>query len=204
MREQPEDIYHTIQSPAEGFYKEKGSKFIAHAYPVTEEAQIKAQLEALRKQYHDARHHCYAYILGYQQENYRANDDGEPNNSAGNPILGQIRSKNLTNVLVVVVRYFGGTKLGVSGLIQAYKTAAAEALEQAKILEEQIQDRLILRFTYPQMNDVMRLVKEMDLEITQQKMELDCEMQILVRQSLRPEVEARLELLREIKHEWVD
>jgi uncharacterized YigZ family protein len=170
-----------LTTPAEGLYKEKGSKFLAFAYPVQSEDEVKNCLEALRKEYFDARHHCYAYILGYQSENTRANDDGEPNNSAGVPILGQIRAKNLTNTLVVVVRYFGGTKLGVGGLIQAYKTATAEALNNAQIIEKQILTKLHIFFAYPQMNLVMRLVKDFSLDIISQTMLETCILEVAVR-----------------------
>lgn len=178
------DTYLTLQQASEGFYKEKGSKFIARAYPITQEEDVKNILQALRKEYYDARHHCYAYTLGFQQENYRANDDGEPNNSAGLPILRQIRSKDLTNTLIVVIRYFGGTKLGVSGLMQAYKIAAADALEQGEIVEKIIQNTLKIQFEYPQMNEVMKVVKEFDLEIASQEMYLKCEMSLWIRKNL--------------------
>jgi uncharacterized YigZ family protein len=130
--------YRTIQAPTEGIYKEKGSKFLAFAYPVETEADVKGHLERIKKEYFDARHHCFAYMLGADRKKFRAFDDGEPNHSAGDPILGQIRSKNITNVLVIVVRYFGGTKLGVGGLISAYKTAAEDALNRAAVIEKEV------------------------------------------------------------------
>lgn len=169
--------FQSIKATAEGFYKEKGSKFLAYAFPVRTEDDIKNRLDDLRKQYYDARHHCYAYILGNKSEKYRANDDGEPNHSAGDPILGQIRSKNLTNTLVVVVRYFGGTKLGVSGLITAYKTAAKEALDAAEVIETTIKDEVMIDFTYEQTSDVMRLAKEFNLEIQNQTFQETCSLQ---------------------------
>ena len=175
------DDYNTIKHESEGFYKEKGSKFLAFAYPLEDEDAIKEKILALKKKYCDARHHCYAYILGYTGEQYRANDDGEPNHSAGDPILGQIKSNNLTNTLIVVVRYFGGTKLGISGLINAYKTAAADAISNNQIIKKLIIQELKLQFTYPQMNQVMKLVKDFDLKIIGQKMELSCEMTLGVR-----------------------
>ncbi|WP_242922753.1 IMPACT family protein [Pontibacter liquoris] len=187
-----QDTYHTIAAPTEGLYKEKGSKFIALAYPVYSEEEVKQQLAALRRQYYDARHHCYAYTLGADKSRYRANDDGEPNHSAGDPILGQIRSAELSNVLVVVVRYFGGVKLGVSGLINAYKTAAADALSQATIVEKYETVQLQVHFQYAQMNEVMRLVKEYELEIKQQQFALDCHLVLEVRKKLQPDVTARL------------
>lgn len=163
-----QDFFLTLKAESESLYKEKGSKFIGIACRVTSEKDIKVKLEELRKTYHDARHHCYAYVLGKSGEKTRANDDGEPNHSAGDPILGQIRSKNLTNTLIVVIRYFGGTKLGVSGLIHAYKTAAEEAIELNSIIEEPIVDELFWAFEYSEMNEVMKLVKDFDIKITNQ------------------------------------
>jgi uncharacterized YigZ family protein len=188
-----EDTYRTIAAPAEGLYKEKGSKFIALAYPVYSEEEVKEILAGLRKQYYDARHHCYAYSLGADKSRYRANDDGEPNHSAGDPILGQIRSADLSNVLVVVIRYFGGTKLGVSGLIQAYKTAASEALASATIEERHETALLQVYFAYPQMNDVMSLVKEYELGVKEQHFELDCRLTLEVRRKLQEEVSGKFE-----------
>ncbi|WP_018477156.1 IMPACT family protein [Pontibacter roseus] len=188
-----EDTYRTIAAPSEGLYKEKGSKFIALAYPVYSEEEVKEIIVGLKKQYYDARHHCYAYSLGADKSRYRANDDGEPNHSAGDPILGQIRSADLSNVLVVVVRYFGGTKLGVSGLIHAYKTATADALASAVIEEKHEMALLQVHFAYPQMNDVMSLVKEYDLGVKEQQFELDCQLTLEVRKKLQEEVAAKLE-----------
>jgi uncharacterized YigZ family protein len=188
-----EDTYRTIESPAESLYKEKGSKFIAIAYPVYTEEEVKELLAELRKKYYDARHHCYAYILGADKARFRANDDGEPNHSAGDPILGQIRSADLSNVLVVVIRYFGGTKLGVSGLINAYKTATADAIAQAAIIEKHETTLLEAHYAYPQMNDVMSLVKEYDLQVKDQKFELDCRLTLEVRKKLEEEISLKLQ-----------
>jgi uncharacterized YigZ family protein len=157
--------YRTIQSPAEGIYKEKGSKFFAFVYPIESGQDIKEKIELLKKKYFDARHCCFAYVLGPEKKKYRAFDDGEPNHSAGDPILGQIRSKDLTNILVVVVRYFGGTKLGVGGLIKAYKTAAEDALNNAVIIEKDIKKSILLEYDYSSTTEVMRLVKEFELTI---------------------------------------
>ena len=168
--------YSTIQETTRGLFKEKGSKFLAFAYPVDSEGDIKTNLEALKKEYFDARHHCYAWMLGADKKHFRAFDDGEPNHSAGDPILGQIRSKGITNVLVVVVRYFGGTKLGVGGLISAYKKAAEEALNEAIIIEKEITETWKLFYLYASTPEVMRLVKEFDLNITGQKFEDQCEL----------------------------
>lgn len=172
--------YQTLAEPSSGLYKEKGSKFIALAYPVENEAQIKVILSEIRKEYFDARHYCYAYRLGANGTTYRANDDGEPNHSAGDPILGQLKSVNLTNVLLVVVRYFGGIKLGVSGLVQAYKTAAQEALTAGKIIEKTEQTQLTIYFVYEQMNQVMSLVKELRLEVVNQKFTDKCQIVIQI------------------------
>jgi uncharacterized YigZ family protein len=160
--------YRTIQVATEGEYKEKGSKFLAFAFPVKSEAEVKESLTMLRKKYFDARHHCYAYVLGADKSKVRANDDGEPNHSAGDPILGQIRSKNLTNVLIVVVRYFGGVKLGVGGLITAYKTAAEEALHKATIITEDVTAEYTVEYDYAATPEVMRLVKDFELHIVEQ------------------------------------
>jgi uncharacterized YigZ family protein len=186
------DVYRTIRRPSVGSYKEKGSRFLAFAYPVSSEAAVKDILEQLRKEYHDARHHCYAFMLGAQGEHYRASDAGEPVHSAGDPIFGQIRSFGLTEVLVVVVRYFGGTKLGVGGLINAYKTAAAEALSSAEIIEKTVQHRLLIRFDYPDTNQVMKLVRDFDLEILAQNFAARCELTLGVRRSRLDEVKAHL------------
>ena len=176
------DLYKTILKPSEEvLYKEKGSKFIGYAFPVTSEDEVKEHLETLRKQHHSARHWCYAWQMGKSYEHYRANDDGEPSNSAGMPIYGQLQSFEVTNILVVVVRYFGGTKLGVGGLIQAYKTAAQMALEESKIVERTINEEFILKFEYPELNTVMRILKDEEINIVNQKMELNCEFQISVR-----------------------
>ena len=176
------DTYKTILKPSEEvLYKEKGSKFFGYAFPVFTEEKIKEHIENLKKQHHGARHWCYAWQLGKGYEQYRANDDGEPSNSAGMPIYGQLQSFDVTNILIVVVRYFGGTKLGVGGLIQAYKTTAQMALEESKIVEKTIDEIYILKFEYPEMNTVMRIIKDENLSLTNQKMELNCEFEISVR-----------------------
>lgn len=179
-----EDTYKTIGAPSpEILYKDKKSKFFASAFPITSEDEVKPIVEELRKKYHTANHVCYAWQLGEKERSYRANDDGEPNNSAGMPIYGQIQSFDVTNVLITVTRIFGGTKLGVGGLIQAYRTAAQMALENAKIVERVIQDRLQLRFGYPEMDKVMRAIKQKNLDMVSQKMDMDCELIISVRSS---------------------
>ncbi|SRX76056.1 IMPACT family protein [Aequorivita antarctica] len=176
------DTYKTIlKASEEVLFKEKGSKFFGYAYPVSSEEEVKQYIETLKKQHHSARHWCYAWQLGKNYEHYRANDDGEPSNSAGMPIYGQLQSFDVTNILAVVVRYFGGTKLGVGGLIQAYKTTAQMALETCKIVEKTIDETFLLKFEYPEMNTVMRIIKDEDINLVNQKMELDCEIEIAVR-----------------------
>lgn len=177
------DSYKTIKKASEGFFKDRGSKFFAYAYPLTSEEELKDKIEMLKKEHHTARHHCYAYRFKQDYSVYRANDDGEPTNAAGKPILGQIDAKELTNTAVVVVRYFGGTKLGVGGMMNAYKEAALDALNNAEIIECTIDDLFEVSFGYPEMNTVMRFIKELGLEIQSQQMELDCKIQFSVRQS---------------------
>lgn len=176
------DTYKTITKPSkEVLFKDRGSKFFGYAFPVNSEDEIKLYLDQLKKDHYNARHWCYAWQLGKEYESYRANDDGEPSNSAGMPIYGQLQSFDVTNVLIVIVRYFGGTKLGVGGLIQAYKTAAKLALESSNIVKKTIDELFKLKFEYAEMNTVMRIVKDENLNITQQKMELDCEFTISIR-----------------------
>lgn len=190
----------TITGPAAGIYKELGSKFLAFAYPVRSEAEIKDKIELLRKEYFDARHHCYAWVLGKEKTRYRSFDDGEPNHSAGDPILGQIRSKNLTNVLIVVVRYFGGVKLGVGGLIQAYKTAAEEALNNAAIMECEVTQSVTINYPYESTAEVMRLVKEFDLHINHQEFLEECLLHAEVKQKYVDQLTSRAELLKVTGH----
>jgi uncharacterized YigZ family protein len=178
-----DDTYRTIKGPAEGLYKEKGSKFLAFAFPVRSTDEVKQHLEALRKEYFDARHHCYAYIFGPTKDVYRVNDDGEPSGTGGRPIHGQLLSADLTDTLIVVVRYFGGVLLGASGLANAYKTAARDAIEHAEIVEKTIDVRYRLQFEYVLMNDVMRIVKEFGLTPMNQDYNLDCRLELSVRQS---------------------
>ena len=179
------DTYKTIASSVqEVIFKEKSSKFLGYAFPVTSKEEIKAHLEEVKKAHFSARHWCYAWQLGYgTNQRYRANDDGEPNNTAGIPIYGQIQSFELTNILVIVVRYFGGIKLGVGGLVQAYKTTAQLTLQEAETEEKLITEELRIHFDYPLMNKVMRVVKEQNLNITQQLLTEDCELHLAIRQS---------------------
>ena len=187
------DSYHTLAGPAEAIYKEKSSKFLAYAYPVESEEEIRTLLDALRKKYYDATHLCYAWRLGPHGETFRANDDGEPSGTAGKPILGQINSRELTDVLVIVVRYFGGIKLGTSGLIVAYRMAASLALDEAPVIEKTVDEDVAVAFEYPFMNDIMRIVKEESPEILEQSYDMDCLMRLRIRKSMMGKLRARLE-----------
>ena len=176
------DTYKTIEKPSEEvLYKAKNSKFFGYALPVSNEDDVKSHLSELKKKHHAARHWCYAYQLGVENHQFRANDDGEPNNSAGMPIYGQIQSFGVTNILIVVVRYFGGVKLGVSGLISAYKTTAQLTLQHTKILKKTINIKYLISFDYKNMNTVMRMIKEKKLTVVEQKMGLGCQIKISVR-----------------------
>lgn len=188
--------YRTIQQPAEGIYKEKGSKFLAFAYPVKSETDIREKLEALRKEYFDARHHCYAWMLGPERKMFRANDDGEPNHSAGDPILGQIRSKELTDILVVVVRYFGGTKLGVGGLIHAYKVSAEDALNHATVVELEVMEPITILYDYASTPEVMKLVKDFDLKIIRQDFSSGCSMDAEIRLKVKDTFTEKVKLMK--------
>lgn len=187
------DSYKTIKQIAEGYYTEKRSRFISYAIPVRTVEEVKEQLDKYRKQYYDARHVCWAYMLGPERLTFRANDDGEPSSTAGKPILGQINSNELTDILIIVVRYFGGIKLGTSGLIVAYKAAAAEAIAACTIVEKTVDEEVTVLFEYPFMNDVMRIVKEEEPEILSQSYDMDCSMTLRIRQSAMPRLRSRLE-----------
>jgi uncharacterized YigZ family protein len=177
------DKYLTISSPSEGLYREKGSRFIAFAYPVDSENEIKQYLHELKTKYYDARHYCYAYRLGVTGEAWRAADDGEPSGSAGKPILGQLLSNNLTNIVVFVVRYFGGIKLGISGLINAYRSATVDSIRNAEIIEKEDKDAFAIEFNYPAMNDVMKIIKDEQAEIVKQEFEMICRIELRIRRS---------------------
>jgi len=168
------DLFLTIEINTKGQFKDRGSRFIALAFHVVSENEIKEKINLLRKEYHDARHHCYAWRLGADKERYRFNDDGEPSGSAGRPIFGQIQSRNLTDILVVVIRYFGGTLLGVGGLINAYRSSTTAALDQAKIIEKRVEKQIKLQFSYETMNAVMGIVKEFGLKPEHQHFDLNC------------------------------
>ena len=187
------DLYKTIEGPSEGLYKEKGSRFIALAYPVKNEDEIRDIVVGLKEKYYDARHHCYAWRLGLDKDRFRANDDGEPSSTAGKPILGQLLSNDLTDILIVVIRYFGGIKLGVSGLINAYRVAAADAIDHAVIVEKTVDEQLRIKFDYLVMNDVMKIVKDMSPDVLERNFEMDCEMLLSIRQNDMPALRERLE-----------
>lgn len=194
------DTYKTIEKPSEEIlFKEKNSKFFGYAFPVTNEEQVKEFISQLKKQHHTARHWCYAFQIGTENIYYRANDDGEPNNSAGAPIYGQIQSFDVTNVLIVVVRYFGGVKLGVGGLISAYKTAAQMTLANSIIINKTIDIHYLLTFDYKNMNKVMRVIKEQQLTIISQKMEMNCQIEITTRKQNEEKVKEIFDALFEIE-----
>ncbi len=177
------DKYNTIEKPGEGYFKDKGSKFISYAFPVTSEEEIKGHVGKLKKEHHSARHHCYAWRLGTEEIICRANDDGEPSSTAGKPILGQLQSYGVTNILVVVVRYFGGTLLGVSGLINAYKNATADVLGKLEIVAKTIERRYQIHFNYPVLNDVMNILKQGNYRILGTDFGIDCKLDFAVRKS---------------------
>ena len=186
------DSYKTIASIAEGTYSEKRSKFLAFAIPVETVDEVKAYVAEYQKRYYDARHACYAYMLGAERTDFRANDNGEPSGTAGKPILGQINSYGLTNILIIVVSYFGGIKLGTSGLIVAYRQAAIEALENAQIIEKTVDDNITFTFEFPMMNAVMKVVKDMNPQIISQGYDTDCTMTLRIRRGLMPQLRERL------------
>ena len=186
------DSYQTIAAPASAIYKEKGSKFFSFARPVSTEEEIKAHLSEIKKEYFDATHHCYAYRLGVDGSTWRVNDDGEPSSSAGKPILGQLLSCQVTDTLIVVVRYFGGIKLGVSGLVNAYRQAAANVLSQSDIITKYATENATLTFPYPQMNAVMKLLKNFPVQITNQQSDQECQLSFSVRRNLFPHISQQL------------
>lgn len=192
--------FKTLAKGGEGLFKDRGSKFIGLATHVTNEEEVKDFLSELRKQYYDARHHCYAYVLGADRKTFRANDDGEPNHSAGDPILGQINSKELTDTLVVVIRYFGGTKLGVSGLINAYKLAAEEALDNATVISVDVQNDIVIHYGYDDTNEVMRMVNDLNIQIIDQRFEASCELKGTIKVNMTKQLESKVQLLNDLGH----
>ncbi|WP_369804069.1 YigZ family protein [Siphonobacter sp. SORGH_AS_0500] len=197
------DTYKTIEQPAEGLSKDKGSKFLAYAYPFTDEEELKTRIAELKDLHPKARHHCWAYRLTPDRSIFRANDDGEPSGSAGKPILNTLLSNDVTNILVVVVRYFGGTLLGVPGLINAYKAATQEALNAAEVVEKQVKQKYALRFDYLQMNDVMRVMKEEPVTILKQEFDNQCLIEFTIRLSLSESVAGRLQKIEGIELESI-
>ena len=189
------DTYQTIKAPSEGIYTEKRSKFLAFAFPVSTVEEVKERVGEYQKKYYDARHVCYAYMLGAERTEFRANDDGEPSSTAGKPILGQINSNELTDILIVVVRYYGGVNLGTSGLIVAYREAAADAIAHCEIETRQVEEVITYSFAYPMMNDVMRIVKEMQPRIISQTYDNTCEIELSIRKSEAEQLRNRLEKL---------
>jgi uncharacterized YigZ family protein len=198
------DNYKTIKSPSRGLYKEKGSRFIGLAYPVESQEEIKLIIDMIRKEYHDARHHCYGYMIGIERSNWRINDDGEPSGTAGRPILGQINSFGLTNILIVVIRYFGGTLLGVSGLINAYRTASSEAINNAEIIKKTLHEYYELRYPYLSMNDVMKILKEEDIGQSGQSYEMECTIVVNFRLSSSEETLNRLSRVEGLKYRYIE
>ena len=195
--------YKTIRSVSSGIYREKGSRFISSAHPVKNENEIKQIIEGIRKEYHEARHHCYAWVTGIEGEKWRANDDGEPSGTAGRPILGQIRSRELTNILIVVSRYFGGTLLGVSGLINAYRSAASSALEDAEIIEHILKDSYELIFPYQSINYVMTIIKEENIDQSAHSFDLECRMIIAFRTSEAERIISRFARIEGLKYNYI-
>jgi len=177
------DEYKTITDSSQGSFRDKGSKFLAFAFPAASEQEVKKHLETLKKQYFDATHHCYAYVLGFDKSAYRVNDDGEPSGTAGRPIYGQILSNDLTNILIVVIRYYGGTKLGVPGLINAYKTSAAEAIKNATIANRIVKEMYQIEYPYEGMNDVMKIIKDETLEVINNEFGMKCVIRLAIRHS---------------------
>jgi uncharacterized YigZ family protein len=198
------DTYKTIKAPAEGLYKEKGSRFVAIAIPVSDQEAIKPILDKIRKEHHEARHHCYAYMIGHERTNWRINDDGEPSGTGGRPILGQINSYGLTNLIIVVSRYFGGTLLGVSGLINAYRSAAASALQNADQVERTLQEYYEITYPYISMNDVMRILKDESIDQSHQSFALECRIRINFRVSAKEKILHRLSRIDGLTYRFIE
>lgn len=193
--EQKDEFLTITDTPAEGFYSEKRSKFLAFAFHVTSEEEVKQYVAEFRKKYYDARHVCWAYMLGADRTDFRANDDGEPSSTAGKPILGQINKNELTDILIIVVRYYGGVNLGTSGLIVAYRTAAAEAIANAEIVSQFVEEEVVFDFPYIMMNDVMKIIKDMSPRIIRQTYDNTCEMKLSIRKSEAPMLKAKFDKL---------
>lgn len=193
--EQKDEFLTITDTPAEGFYSEKRSKFLAFAFHITSEEEVKQYVAEFRKKYYDARHVCWAYMLGADRTDFRANDDGEPSSTAGKPILGQINKNELTDILIIVVRYYGGVNLGTSGLIVAYRTAAAEAIANAEIVSQFVEEEVVFDFPYIMMNDVMKIIKDMSPRIISQTYDNTCEMKLSIRKSEAPILKSKFDKL---------
>ena len=193
--EQKDEFLTITDTPAEGFYSEKRSKFLAFAFHVTSEEEVKQYVAEFRKKYYDARHVCWAYMLGADRTDFRANDDGEPSSTAGKPILGQINKNELTDILIIVMRYYGGVNLGTSGLIVAYRTAAAEAIANAEIVSQFVEEEVVFDFPYIMMNDVMKIIKDMSPRIISQTYDNTCEIKLSIRKSEAPMLKAKFDKL---------
>jgi uncharacterized YigZ family protein len=198
------DSYKTIKLPSHGIYKEKGSRFVSFAFPVSDPGEVKVIIEKIRKENHEARHHCFAYMIGQKRLIWRTNDDGEPSGTAGKPILGQINSHDLTNILIVVSRYFGGTLLGVSGLINAYRSASASAIKNAQIVEQMLHEIHEIVFSYGDMNEVMRILKEEDIAQSDQEFDLECRLKISFRASLNERILKRLSRIDGLQSRYIE
>jgi uncharacterized YigZ family protein len=199
-----QDTYRTILKPSKGIYRDRGSRFIAFAEPAYSQDEVKTLIDEFRKSYHDARHHCYAWMLGHDRNQWRSSDDGEPSGTAGKPILGQINSNDLTNILIVVVRYFGGTLLGTSGLINAYRGAAADSIKNADITERIVRSYYRMSFRYESMNEVMKIVKDEGIIQSEQVFETSCSMKIGIRLSLADQLQKRFSALGNVILEYVE
>jgi uncharacterized YigZ family protein len=198
------DTYKTIISSSQGIYKEKGSRFVSFAVPVSDQQEIKAIIDKIRKEHYEAKHHCYAYMIGHERIIWRVNDDGEPSGTAGRPILGQINSYGLTNIIIVVSRYFGGTLLGVSGLINAYRTAAASSIQNAELTEMTVHEYYEITYPYISMNDVMRILKEENLGQSQQSFDLECRILLNFRVSVKEKVLNQLSRIDGLKYRYIE
>ncbi len=198
------DIYYSIKAPSQGLYKEKGSRFISFAFPVQDQEEIKPVLERIRKEHHEARHHCFAWMTGHERLNWRVSDDGEPSGTGGRPILGQINSFGLTNILIVVTRYFGGTLLGVSGLINAYRSSAADAIGNAEIVECMLKEYYEITYPYDAMNLVMKILKEENLTLSDYSFDLQCSIRLNFRASARERILNRLMRIENLAYKYLE
>jgi uncharacterized YigZ family protein len=198
------DIYKTIASTSQGIYKEKGSRFVSIAIPISDQEEIKPIIDKIKKEHHEARHHCYAYMIGHERNIWRVNDDGEPSGTAGRPILGQINSFGLTNIIIVVSRYFGGTLLGVSGLLNAYRSAAESALKNAELTEKTVNEYFEITYPYISMNDVMSILKEENIGQSEQSFDIECRIILNFRVSVKEKVLNRLARIDGLNYRYIE